>query len=75
MNQTIQPVQPDDELIEMPGSTFSKTWRVTLVSEHQIHVKLVDQAVGYKYAYEDVNKRWDRGEVNERLESGNLTKA
>lgn len=37
-------------LIEMPGSTHSKTWEIKERSENTVTVKLVDQAVGYDYA-------------------------
>lgn len=37
-------------LIEMPGSTHSKTWEIKEQSGDSVTVKLVDQAVGYDYA-------------------------
>jgi hypothetical protein len=46
-------LEPGMQLMEMPSSTFRKTWEVQAVNQNGITVKIVDQAVGYEYATED----------------------
>lgn len=46
-------LEPGMTLMEMPGSTFRKTWEVQAVHQDGIVAKIVDQAVGYEYATED----------------------
>lgn len=64
----------NDKLMEMPGSTFSKTWEVQSMDSDNIVVKLVDQAVGYDYATADEDellRELSYGDLADRLKADN----
>lgn len=71
-----QEITVGDRIITMPGTTFSKTWEITSVTEDevgkpdQVRVELVDQAVGYDYATDDVTRSWAKGALERKLERG-----
>lgn len=67
-------LEPRMQLMEMPGSTFRKTWEIQAVNQDGIVAKIVDQAVGYEYATKDdeeLTKEFTFEKLEKLLEADN----
>lgn len=56
-----------DRIHTMAGSTHRRTWEIDEIRDGTVHATLVDQAVGYAHATDDVHAEWHLEDVERRL--------